>query len=168
MNEEMLFQQMNFIRNRTIAALDATTEEIVHVIPPGFKNNLLWNFAHIFVSQDILMYSFLNEKYSLPAHYQELFMMGSSPEKWTVEPPTLAEIRTHLIEQPTRMIEAFSGRLNEKGDKPFKLGPTVTFTTLGEILGFANFHEGTHQGTINSMKRALGVEDLWKAVERSV
>lgn len=167
MNEEMIFQQMKFIRDRTVAQLDATSEEIVHVIPKGFKNNLLWNFAHIFVSQDYLLYSFLNEKHQIPEHYIELFRMGTSPTNWTNEPPTLAEIRTYLIEQPDRIIETFSGRLHEIGEKPFKLGPTVTFTTLGEVLGFANFHEGTHQGTINSMKRVLGVEDLWKkAVEK--
>jgi hypothetical protein len=166
MNEEMLFQQMKFIRDRTIAQLDATSEEIVEVIPKGFKNNLLWNFAHIFVTQDYLLYSFLKEKHQLPEHYLEQFRMGTSPTDWTNEPPALAEIRTYLIEQPNRIIETFSGRLHEIGEKPFKLGPTVTFTTLGEVLGFANFHEGTHQGTINSLKRVMGVEDLWKPIEK--
>jgi hypothetical protein len=166
MNEEMLFQQMRFIRNRTMAMLDATSEDLVQVIPTGFKNNVLWNFAHIYVTQDLVMYSFLNEKHQIPAHYMDLFVRGSSPEKWTVEPPSLAEVRTLLDEQPQRIIETFSGRLEEKGEKPFTLGPTTSFTTLGEIIGFTNFHEGLHQGTINGLKRALGVGDLWEAVER--
>jgi hypothetical protein len=166
MKEEMLFQQMTFIRNRTIAQLDATPESIVGEVPKGFKNNLLWNFAHIFVAQDYLLYSFLNEKHSIPPHYEQLFKMGSSPLTWDQEPPSLLEIRNYLVEQPSRIIETFSGRLEEKGEKPFTLGGNVTFTTLGEVLGFANFHEGTHQGTINSMKRVLGVEDLWSVVER--
>lgn len=52
MNEEMLFKQMKFIRNRTIAMLDATSEELATEIPQGFRNNLLWNFGHIVVIQE--------------------------------------------------------------------------------------------------------------------
>jgi hypothetical protein len=161
MNEEMLFQQMNFIRTRTITALDATSETIVTEIPNGFKNNLLWNFGHIFLAQDNLLYSFLKEKHNVPPHYLELFNMGSSPHNWNLKPPSLSEIRSHLIEQPDRIMESFSGRLNEKGEKPFTLRSNIQFHTLGEVLGFANWHEGLHQGYINSIKRALGVGDLW-------
>jgi hypothetical protein len=165
MNEEMLFQQMNFIRNRTIALLDATPVEILNEMPKGFNNNLLWNYGHIFVAQEYLLFTFLNEKHSVPPTYRELFNMGSTPKNWNVETPSLAEIRSYLVEQPKRMMETFSGRLEELGEKPFVLGPTVKFKTLGEVLGFANFHEGVHQGTITSLKRALGVEDLWTPVE---
>jgi len=164
MNEEMLFQQLVFIRNRTIAALDATPEEIVNEIPKGLSNNLLWNFGHIFVTQDHLLYSFLKISNNIPPNYQELFIMGSTPLNWNHDAPSLLDIRKHLIEQPDRIMNTFSGRLNDKGDKPFTLGPTVKFTTLGEVIGFSNFHEGCHQGTINTIKRILGVEDLWKIV----
>lgn len=160
MNEEMLFQQMRFIRQRTLAALDATPEEMLLTIPEGFNNNLLWNYAHIYVTLDNLMYSFLNEKHTILPHYLELFSRGSSPTYWNGETPPISEIREFLVSQPDRIVETFAGRLSEKGEKPFTLGPTVQFTTLGEILGFANFHEGVHQGSIIGLKRALGIENL--------
>ena len=95
-----------------------------------------------------------------------LFNMGSSPTDWTTEPPSLEQLRTYLEEQPDRIIKTFSGRLSEVGEKPFTLGPDTTFTRLDEVLLFSIWHEGLHQGAINSMKRALGVEDLWAVVNR--
>lgn len=165
MNEEMLFQQVRFIRARTIAMLDATPNSIASEIPQGFKNNILWNFGHLYVSHELLLYSFLQEQHDVPQHYIDMFKMNTSPSDWTTEPPSLAELKEKLVDQPKRTIDKFIGRINEKGEKPFNLGPQYQFTTLGEIICFVNWHEGLHQGSINSLKRALGVEDLYTAVE---
>ncbi len=82
-------------------------------------------------------------------------------------PPSLKELRDLLEDQPKRVKEAYTGRLDEQGEKPFDLG-TVTFTTLGEVLSFANWHEGLHQGTITSIKRVQGVENLFEKAEEKV
>lgn len=37
MEDLQLFKQMDFIRMRTIAALDNTTEEMADIVPPGLK-----------------------------------------------------------------------------------------------------------------------------------
>ncbi|WLR46661.1 DinB family protein [Halobacillus litoralis] len=58
MKEESLFQQMRFVRKRSLAALNATTEEIADAKPEGFLNNIRWNFGHIFVSQENLLARF--------------------------------------------------------------------------------------------------------------
>lgn len=146
--------------------LDATTDEMATVIPNGFKNNILWNLGHIYVSQDQLLYSFLGEQHTVPTHYVNLFRMNTSPADWTGGIPSLAELRVSLETQPERLIETFTGRLYERLEKPFKLGPENEFTTLAEMICFANFHEGIHQGVINSIKRTLGVEDLWTALTK--
>ncbi|WJV30610.1 hypothetical protein QTG56_06100 [Rossellomorea sp. AcN35-11] len=73
-----------------------------------------------------------------------------------------------MEEQPRRVKEVFSGRLDEVGEKPFVLGEHTSFTTLGEVLSFANWHEGLHQGTITSIKRVQGIESLWEKAEEKV
>ncbi|TMU83950.1 DinB family protein [Bacillus sp. BHET2] len=171
MDEHMLFQQMEFIRMRTVAALEATTEQQADEIPDGFKNSIRWNLGHILLSQENLLYSFVdeNEHRSLPPEYGELFGFHTSPETWnTLTPPTLKELREKLEAQPKRLKEAFSSRLDEVGKKPFVLGGNTTLTTLGEVLSFANWHEGLHQGTITSIKRVQGIENLWEKVEEKV
>lgn len=171
MQEQMLFQQMEFIRLRTLAALDATTEQQADEMPPGFRNSIRWNLGHILLSQENLLFSFVgeNNRKTLPPEYGELFGFNTSPDTWnTLTPPTLKELREKLEAQPQRMKEAFSGRLDETGEKPFVLGEHTTFTILGEVLSFANWHEGLHQGTITSIKRVQGIENLWEKVEEKV
>lgn len=161
--EEMLFKQMQFVRKRTIAALDATTEKLADEMPGNVKNSIRWNLGHIFVSQDTLLYPFIGENHHVPKSYLELFGMGSSPHEWKTEAPTLQEVRNLLVEQPTRIQIDFAGKLEEKIQQPFKLGDHE-LTTLGELLSFAIWHEGLHQGAINTIKRAVGTKDLWSKV----
>ncbi|MCA1061024.1 DinB family protein [Rossellomorea aquimaris] len=171
MKEQMLFQQMEFIRMRTLAALDATTEQLADEIPEGFKNSIRWNLGHILLSQENLLYSFVgeNDRKSLPPEYGELFGFNTSPKTWeSLTPPTLSELRDKLEAQPLRIKEAFTGRLDQLGEKPFVLGEHTTFTTLAEVLSFANWHEGLHQGTITSIKRVQGIENLWEKAEEKV
>ncbi|GAA0339755.1 DinB family protein [Bacillus carboniphilus] len=169
MNDEMMFQQMKFIRSRTVASLDATPDEVATVIPEGFNNHLLWQYGHIYVSHEILLHSFVKEESKCPPHYLKLFAMGSKPADWGKEEeiPSLEELRTRLVEQPQKIMDTFGGRLGEIGEKPFVLGPETKFTTLGEVLGFAMWHEGLHQGTSDGIKRALGLKELFKIPEKN-
>jgi uncharacterized damage-inducible protein DinB len=162
MKEEMLFQQMQFIRDRTLAQLDVTTEALADELPNGFRNTIRWNLGHIFVSHEFLLHSFAGEEPKIPADYNELFQRNTSPAEWITAPPTLQELRNLLDDQTKRIVEVFSGRLSEEGENPFQMTETVKFTTIGEVLNFALWHEGLHQATINCIKRAAGVENLWE------
>lgn len=153
MDEKIFFNQMKFIRNRTILALDSVDVETVLVIPKGFNNNLLWNFGHIFWALEELMHSFGNEQSTMSQEWIEMFRIGSSPRDWKASPPSLSEIRSALDTQPSRIIKTFSGKLFDKLEKPFKLGSELELTTLAEVLGFINWHEGLHQGTITAMTK---------------
>lgn len=167
MKEEMFFQQMQFIRNRTLAQLDATTEGMADVMPDGFRNTIRWNLGHIFLAHENIIYRFAGVEPKIPSHYYELFSMNTSPADWQIAPPTLQELRNLLADQTQRTVEAFTGRLSEVGEKPYQMSETVTFTTIGEMLNFANWHEGLHQATINCIKRASGVENLWELPEEA-
>lgn len=162
MEDTQIFKQMDFIRMRTIAALDNTTEEMADFVPEGFNNSIRWNLGHIYLSQENLIHSFVKEKGNIPEGFPELFGFNTSPGTWEAAPPSLKELRELLAEQPKRLREAFSGRLSERGEKPFRMTDTIAFETLGEVVSFANWHEGLHQGTIISIKRVQGIEKLWE------
>ncbi|REJ09009.1 DinB family protein [Halobacillus trueperi] len=91
MKEESLFQQMRFVRKRSLAALDVTTEEVADAKPEGFLNNIRWNFGHIFVSQENLLARFTGEEAHMPEGYIH------------------------------RLIQTYQGRLSEEGESPLTL-----------------------------------------------
>ncbi|MFE7061687.1 DinB family protein [Sutcliffiella sp. NPDC057660] len=159
-NEELLFKQMDFVRNRTVKMLESTTEELADQMPSGFRNSIRWNAGHIFLSQDTLMYSFAGGDHQVPEHFFPLFQMNTSPHEWKGEPPSLTELKERLSAQNDRIRRDFSGRLEENIIMPFQIGE-YRLENLAEVLAFANWHEGLHQGVMNSLKRACGVENLW-------
>lgn len=159
-NEELLFKQMDFVRNRTVLMLESTADELADQMPSGFRNSIRWNAGHIFLSQDTLMYSFAGADHQVPEHYFPLFQMNTSPLEWKTQPPSLAKLKEKLAVQPDRIRRDFSGRLEEKIIRPFQIGE-YRLETLAEVLAFANWHEGLHQGVIISLKRACGIDNLW-------
>ena len=161
MKEESLFQQMRFVRRRTLASLDATTEEVADITPEGFLNNIRWNLGHIYVSQESLLARFSGTDAQLPDKYHQLFNGGTSPAEWPETIPSLQELRQRLELQTERLIDTYEGRLFEEGEEPFNLGGGVVFRTLDEVLNFTVWHEGLHQGTISALKRSQGVEKLF-------
>ncbi|MBM7620936.1 hypothetical protein JOC95_002791 [Bacillus tianshenii] len=160
-NEQLLFKQMGFVRSRTLKMLDATTDELADQMPSGFRNSIRWNAGHIFLTQDTLMYSFGGGDHQVPEHYFSLFEMHTSPLDWKLDPPSLTELEERLSTQADRIRRDFSGKLDEKIIRPFQIGD-YRLETLAEVLAFANWHEGLHQGVINGLKRACGVENLWE------
>ncbi|WP_223700938.1 DinB family protein [Sutcliffiella deserti] len=159
-SEALLFKQLSFVRNRTNLILETTSEELADRMPNGFRNSIRWNAGHIFLTMDTLLYSFAGKEHYVPLSYFKLFQMNTSPAGWGSEPPNMDEIKGHLLDQTDRIKKDFTGRLDEKIVKPFQIGD-YKLDTLAEVLGFANWHEGLHQGVMNSIKRASGINDLW-------
>lgn len=149
MKEEMIFQQINLVRQNTLNEMANLTEEQADLVPVGFNNSIRWNLGHIFTVQNGLILQFGGKVTETPVHYFELFAPGTKPADWSAEVPPLHELKQLLEEQPAKLKEALAGQLDEQAAKAFK-----TLTTVGEILNFSIFHEGMHLGAIKGLKKA--------------
>lgn len=149
---EALFEQLNFVRQGTLNIVKELSEDQGNQIPPGFNNNILWNLGHIYYVQEIFAFHFAQEPMQLPKEYHKLFGVGTKPADWTIESPTLQKLIELLQEQPHRIKERLSNRLNEKVVNPFTLHD-LTMNTFGELLSFNLFHEGNHAQTIKMYKK---------------
>jgi uncharacterized damage-inducible protein DinB len=165
MEDSQLFKQMDFIRMRTIAALDNTTEEMADAVPGGFKNSIRWNLGHIYLTHEKLIHSFAGEEGKIPEGFLEWFGFNTSPDQWETAAPSLMDLKELLSGQPKRMREKFTGRLSERGEKPITMTKDIAFETLAEVVSFTNWHEGLHQGAITTIKRVQGIENLWEPVK---
>jgi uncharacterized damage-inducible protein DinB len=152
MNEDMLFKQINSIRENTLKEFNGLSEEQANQIPKGFRNSILWNLGHIFTVQNLLLQNYGGVTMEMPPHNIELFAPGTKPADWKGDAPALEELKQRLEEQPAKLKDLLTGKLNDQAAKPFR-----TYTTIGEILIFTLYHEGLHTGAIKGLKNAGNV-----------
>ncbi|PAV28718.1 hypothetical protein CIL05_15670 [Virgibacillus profundi] len=154
MNEAMIFQQINLIRQNTLKEMENLSEEQADQMPEGFRNTIRWNLGHIYVVQNSLLSQFGGKDIETPPRYLELFAPGTKPADWQGEVPTLNEVKQLLEEQPAKLKEVLAGQLDEEAIKPFN-----SLTTVGQILSFTSYHEGMHMGIIKGLKKANSVAE---------
>jgi hypothetical protein len=160
MSKDMILHQLHIARGITSNYLKSFPEEIADIVPTGFNNNIRWNFGHIPVVTEKLVFAPVGENILLPKEFFAFFNAGTHPKDWEEPAPSFLEIDSILTEQKKRLINRFSDRLDEKLSKPFELRKNMTFHTIGELLLFSCYHEAMHIGTIKSMKKAIDAEKV--------
>ena len=156
MKESCIFEQYNFYRGITVELLDSVaSEEQADQIPKGHRNSLRWNLGHIPVLQEWAMFSYgMDRPGEIPVEVYEAFKPETSPADWTTQPLTLKKIRELLLDQEERIKMTFSGKMDDSLINKFDLlGRKIE--KVGDLFVFTLWHEGLHQGIIESMERAL-------------
>ncbi len=153
MKPEIVLKQYEFVRLNTVKLLGGVSEEAAVITPEGFANNILWNAGHLLVTNELMMYGREAEFTHFPQQYKSLFAGGTKPVNWPAEVPTLAEVIRLLNEQQKWIVAEFADRLEEKMPKPFITGSGMHNEFYGEMLAFSLYHEGMHNGMINSLKK---------------
>lgn len=148
--QETFFKQLDGHR-RYLLKVSNVTEETAEIIPEGFKNNIRWNLGHIYIEQYMWIRTLINEDVDVNERLDEWFGPGTSPENFTDETPSLAEIRTLLEGQLGKIKETYGDRLEEV----FPPTEMWSMCTLEQVLLWTNFHEGMHLQKILDIKKLI-------------
>ncbi|MCP8615868.1 DinB family protein [Salirhabdus salicampi] len=143
-----LFDQLEHVRGITLKVLERVNEEDADVVHDGFRNSIRWNVGHIYLVQEQLAFGPIGLSQHIPHDYSSLFSPGTSPKDWELEVPTLNELRGLLQEQPKRVKQQLSYRLDEEVTRPHTTKSGIHLETVAEFLSFSLFHEGIHMNTI--------------------
>ncbi|KGX85773.1 DinB family protein [Pontibacillus litoralis] len=154
MKEQTIFKQFETGRQTILQLATEITEQTADIIAFGMPNSLRWQFGHIYVTGEQLLFRHTGERMLLTETYSTFFSPGSHPAYWEEEPPTVEELYFALEEQLHRVKEAFSGRLQERLTEPYYLGDHK-LDTIGELLLFIIYHESEHIGTMKIMKNEI-------------
>jgi uncharacterized damage-inducible protein DinB len=150
MTEEQFFNQMTYIRTKTIQWIEEVDSTIFDTMPANFNNTLHWHLGHILLVQDRLTLRLIGEKIGLPDTYTEWFGNGTKPADWLTQPPAVELLLEELKQQTERLQKQISGKLSNKLVLPF-----LNMDTLGESLGYSLYHEGMHLGNMMALRRAI-------------
>ncbi|MDO5978650.1 DinB family protein [Flavivirga spongiicola] len=148
------FEVLTNTRNSLKNILEKTSLEDLNKIPEGFNNNIIWNVAHIIVSEQLLVYKLSGLPMMLSSETIDKYRKDSKPEAFVTQ-KEVNEIK-ELLFSTIEKTEA------DYKNKTFKEYNTYTVSTTGntltnvdEALQFVFFHEGLHIGYILALLKAI-------------
>ena len=140
-------------RNMISKILENHTLEQLNKIPEGFSNNLIWNIAHVIVTQQILVYKLSGLPIMVSDELVEKYKKGTKPEQ-DVTQAEVDEIKSLLF----TTIEKTKEDLDNGLFKNYQEYPTSTgfvLTSAEGAMNFNNFHEGLHIGILMSLRKLV-------------
>ncbi len=132
--------------NNVLTKIDGLSNQQMNEIPKGFSNNIVWNVAHLLVTQKLLIYGLSNHPLNLDEDFVEHFRKGSKPQH-KVSDEEINFINTELEKSFKQLKNDISNGIF----KEYKHYPTsynFEITNFNEALVMVNLHYGLHFSTI--------------------
>lgn len=141
--------------NRKVYAhfLDRFSLEELNTIPKGFNNNIIWNIAHVVVTQQLLMYKLSGLPLHVSEEMVERYRKGTKPEG-EVGQKEVDEIKSALFDTYEALKEDLA-QDKFKNFHPYTTSSKMDLTTFEEASSFVLFHDGIHVGSVLALARCL-------------
>ena len=127
--------------------------EQLNEVPKEFRNNLIWNIAHVIVTQQLLTYKLSGLPMMVSDEMVDLYRKGTKTER-PATAEEVAEIKNLLF----TTVDQTEKDLKFQIFKEYQEYPTSTgfvIHSVEEAINFNNFHEGIHIGYILALKKSL-------------
>lgn len=142
-------------RNRMILSsfLDKLSLKRLNTVPNGFSNSIIWNIAHVVVTQQLLVYGLSNVNMLVSEQMVESFRKGSKTER-DLTADEVDDIRELLFSTLEQTKKDYANGVF-KTFKSYTTSTNSTMTNVNEAIGFNNFHEGIHLGYILAQQKLV-------------
>jgi len=143
------------LKNRNILEgfLNQFSLDELNKIPDGFSNNLIWNIAHVIITQQLLVYGNSQLPMLVSDEMVAKYRKGTKAEH-DVNQEEVNEIKTLLFSTLEKtQDDYFNGHF--KNYIEYTVSTKSTLTNVEQALEFNNFHEGIHLGYILALKKSI-------------
>lgn len=127
--------------------------EALNHIPQGFNNNIIWNFGHIIVTQQILCYKLSGLDMHVDDEMIAMYRKGTKPEDIVGR-----EEIEQLKQQAISTLDQFQKDLDSQLFQNYHEYTTSFGTTLSNIeegITFNGMHETLHLGYAMALRKAV-------------
>lgn len=146
--------QLNFARIYTLGRISQVNDVSWDTQPTGFNNTIRWNVGHIYVNAEILTQKAIPTYEIVHPEWAPLFIPGTKPGDWTMEPPTSDELVSALKEQTGRIKAVLENNFSHTLTESMSIGNLHEMKTVEALVQFMVWHEGVHAGIIHALNRA--------------
>lgn len=140
-------------RNMISKILENHTLEQLNKIPEGFSNNLIWNIAHVVVTQQILVYKLSGLPMMVSEGIIEKYKKGTKPEQDATQ-AEVDEIKSLLFSTIEKTKEDYANGIF-KNYQEYPTTPGFILTSAEGAMNFNNYHEGLHVGVLMSIRKLV-------------
>ena len=146
-----LFTITETSRNMVSKILENHSLVQLNKIPEGFSNNLIWNIAHIVVTQQLLVYKLSGLPTVVSDEIIEKYKKGTKPEQDATQ-SEVDEIKSLLFITIKKTKEDYdNGIFKNYNEYPTSTG--FILNNVEDAMAFNNFHEGLHIGILMSLRK---------------
>ena len=140
-------------RKLTLKLIEGLTIEQLNKIPTGFSNNIIWNLAHLVVTQQLLCYKLSGLECKVSEEMIAEFQKGSAPS-YNVSEEEFQTIKKQFMEFPEILEEDLEKDIFNTYSK-YTTSVDVTLKNIEDAIIFNLFHEGIHLGIILQLKKIV-------------
>ncbi len=133
-------------RKLILKIIEDLTIEQLNNIPEGFNNNIVWNIAHLVVTQQLLCYNFSDLEMMVSEEMVTLFRKGTVPQK-IISEEDFETYKNLFIELPIQLERDYKNDIFKKY-KEYNTSLNVKIVDIDFAIDFNNYHEGIHLGII--------------------
>ena len=146
-----LFTITETSRTMVSKILENHSLEQLNKIPDGFSNNLIWNIAHVVVTQQLLVYKLSGLPMMVSDGIIEKYKKGTKPEQAATQ-AEVDEIKSLLFATIEKTKEDYTNGIFKNFDE-YPTSTGFILNTVEDAMAFNNFHEGLHIGILMSLRK---------------
>lgn len=147
------FKIQQATRTNILAAIEGLSTEQLNQIPERFNNSIIWNVAHILVTQQLLIYGLSEIGFTIERSLIEQFKKGTSATT-TVSEAEIETIKSLFITSIDTGQKDYENGVF-KTYKSYTTSYNITLESVEDAIRFNNIHEGLHYGYIMAMKKSV-------------
>lgn len=135
----------SFIENLSIDELN--------YIPKGFNNNIIWNIAHVIVTQQLLVYNLSGLPMLISDEMIASYRKGTKPSS-DLNQAEVDFIKGLLFSTIEKTKEDYDAKIFQTYNE-YTVTTKSTLSNVEEAIEFNNFHEGIHLGYILALRKSI-------------
>ncbi|KJD31252.1 hypothetical protein PK35_15570 [Tamlana nanhaiensis] len=151
---DFVFKVLNNTRGIFKKIIEENTLEDLNKIPEGFNNNVIWNIAHIIVTEQLLVYKLSGLEVSVSNEMINKYRKDTKPDG-AISQHEVNEIKNLLISTIQNTEANYKAGVFKTFNEYTVSTTGNTLTKIEDALQFAAVHEGLHYGYILALLKAV-------------
>lgn len=140
-------------RKNILELLDQCTYEQVCKIPDGFSNSILWNFGHVAIVQQLLIYALSGKEMLIDKETVDLFRKGQSGQE-TISEEAYNTLKGQFLSLADQLSNDYED-LAKRDYKTYSTSYNAVLNNVDEAIAFNNIHEAVHFGIMMAQKKLV-------------